>query len=210
MTDFNYKLEKKLFTKIVNIKDIMILELGVQKGRSTIEFLKICNKNNGKLFSVDVDDCSQVSNDPNWTFIKSRDDDFEFIKNLIPKKIDVLFIDTLHEAEHVRKILYNYYELVKKDGYIFIDDISHLPYVKNSIRENFYCEVNNKETFQKILEIYMNNEENFDLEFSFISSGLSIIKKKTNAKLVPEQKIFSKENTIKNIFRKLWKKVKGI
>ena len=86
----------------------MILELGVQKGRSTIEFLKICSKNNGKLFSVDVDDCSQVSNDPNWTFIKSRDDDFEFIKNLIPKKIDVLFIDTLHEAEHVRKILYNY------------------------------------------------------------------------------------------------------
>ena len=45
-------------------------------------------------------------------------------------------------------------------------------------RDNFYCEINNKETFSKILNIYNSNIQNFDLSFSFVSSGLCIIKKK--------------------------------
>ena len=45
MTNFNYKLEKELLPKINNIANVKILELGVQKGRSTLEFLKICKKN---------------------------------------------------------------------------------------------------------------------------------------------------------------------
>ena len=44
MTNFNYKLEKELLPKINNIANVKILELGVQKGRSTLEFLKICKK----------------------------------------------------------------------------------------------------------------------------------------------------------------------
>ena len=63
-------------------------------------------------------------------FFQSRDDNFEYIKSNIPKKIDVLFIDTLHEAKHVKKLFYEYYPLVKSKGFIFIDDISHLPYLK--------------------------------------------------------------------------------
>ena len=62
--------------------------------------------------------------------------------------------------------------------FFFIDDNSWLPYLRNAQRDNFYCEINNKETFQKILSIYNMNTENFDLEFSFISSGLCKIKKK--------------------------------
>ena len=111
MTDFNYKLEKELFPKINKINSIKILEIGIQKGRSTLKFLEICKKNNGKLFSVDIDDCSNVSDDTNWKFIKSRDDNFEFIKSKIPSEIDVLLIDTIHEAEHVKKILYSYYDI---------------------------------------------------------------------------------------------------
>ena len=38
MTDFNYKLECNLFPLIQDIKNIVILELGVQKGRSTKNF----------------------------------------------------------------------------------------------------------------------------------------------------------------------------
>ena len=60
---------------------------------------------------------------------------------LSPKfqKIDVLFIDTLHEANHVKNLFYQYYNLIKPNGFIFIDDISHLPYLKNAVRNNFYC-----------------------------------------------------------------------
>ena len=179
MNDFDYKLDHSLVPLVKKINKPIILELGVQSGRSTKKFLKICEQNKGKLFSVDIDDCSNVSNDLNWKFLKTKDDNFDLIKSEIGEKIDILFIDTLHEAEHVKKILYGYYPIVKKDGYIFIDDISHLPYLKNKSRNNFYCEINNKETFEVLLSIYSENLNNFDLSFSFISSGLAILKKKT-------------------------------
>ena len=72
-----------------------------------------------------------------WKFFQSRDDNFEFIKSQIPNKIDVLFIDTLHEASHVKKLIFAYYPLLNNGGYIFIDDISHLPYLKNKDRITF-------------------------------------------------------------------------
>ena len=43
---------------------------------------------------------------------KSRDDDFDFIKSKIPEKIDILYIDSLHEAEHVSNLVYEYYKLI--------------------------------------------------------------------------------------------------
>ena len=81
MNDYNYKLETYLFSIIKKIKNPIILELGVQKGRSTIKFLELCKNNNGKLFSIDIDDCSSVSNDENWNFYQTRDDNFKFIKS---------------------------------------------------------------------------------------------------------------------------------
>ena len=208
MNDYNYKLETSLFSIIKKIENPIILELGVQKGRSTKKFLEICETNNGKLFSVDIDDCSNVSNNKNWKFYQTRDDNFEFIKSKIPKKIDVLFIDSLHEANHVEKLIKNYYSLIKSDGYIFIDDISHLPYLKNKNRNNFYCEINNKETFKLLLTVYSENMNNFDLSFSFISSGLAIIKKKNDNELMNYEKLEERSYNFKNILRKLWKKIR--
>ena len=209
MYDYEKKLNENLFDLINNINNPIILELGVQQGISTKKFLDICDKNNGKLFSVDIEDCSNVSNNTKWKFIKSRDDNFNYIKSLIPREIDILFIDTLHEAKHVEKIFYNYYDLVKEGGYIFIDDISHLPYLNEDKKSNFYCEINNKETFNKILEIYLNNFDNFKLDFSFESSGLGIIKKKNKYKLKVPKEIRSRDYTIKNILRKIWNKLKN-
>lgn len=208
MNDYEYKLNNHLFPLIEKINNPTILELGVQSGRSTKRFLDICKKNKGKLYSVDIDDCSKVSDDSNWSFFKTRDDNFEFIKSKIPKKIDVLFIDTLHEAKHVEKIIYGYYELINIGGYIFIDDISHLPYLNENSKNNFYCEINNKETFQKILEIYYYNQTKFDLNFSFISSGLAVLKKKDNS-LEAIKKLKTREISFKNLIRKLWLKIKN-
>ena len=203
MDNYNYKLDNYLFPIVKEINNPIILELGVQRGTSTKKFLDICNKNNGKLFSVDIDDCSKVSDDKNWNFFHSRDDNFEFIKSKIPNKIDVLFIDTLHEAEHVKKLIYGYYPLLKKNGYLFIDDVSHLPYLKKMPRNNFYCEINNKETFDLLLAIYSENYEKFDLNFSFSSSGLAIIQKKNESNLIQPHNLSLRENSIKNIVRKI-------
>ena len=140
-------------------------------------------------------------------FFQTRDDNFEYIKSNIPKKIDVLFIDTLHEAKHVKKLFYEYYPLIKKNGFIFIDDISHLPYLKNKKRNNFYCEINNKETFETLLSIYSENENNFNIDFSFFSSGFAIIKKLNENILNPAHDLKLRHKTIKNIIRILWRKI---
>ena len=208
MDIFNYKLDNFLFPHIDQIKEPIILELGVQKGRSTKKFLELCNKNNGQLFSIDLDDCSSVSNDKKWKFFQTRDDNFEFIKSQIPSKIDVLFIDSLHEANHVKRLFCEYYPLLNPNGYIFIDDISHLPYLKNKDRNNFYCEINNKETFETILSIYSENYKNFELNFSFFSSGLAIIKKLNQNGLNLSNKLELRDHSIKNFLRLIWKKIK--
>ena len=208
MSEYEYKLNNSLYPLISRIHKINILEFGVQKGRSTLKFLDICNKNDGFLFSADIDDCSNVSKDPRWTFIKSRDDNFDLIKSKIPKKVDVIFLDSLHEAAHVEKIIYNYFDLLNKDGYFFIDDISHLPYLKNKNSNSFYCEINNKETFETILSIYSENNKNFELNFSFFSSGLAVIKKISENSLNPSNKLRLRDFTIKNLSRLIWKKIK--
>ena len=209
MDDYISKIEKNIFEKIKEFKNPIILELGVQNGTSTKKFIDICNNQNGYLYSVDIEDCSRVSSDKNWTFIKSRDDNFELIKSKIPEKIDILYVDSLHEAKHVSNIIYGYYNMIKVGGMIFIDDITHLPYVKNGIRNNFYCEINNQETFKALLEIYFSNYKNFDLDFNFESSGIAIIKKKKEDDLNKKIKIESREFSIKNSIRKIIQKIKG-
>ena len=89
-----------------------------------------------------------------------------------------MLIDTIHEADHVKKIFMVITDLIKTGGYIFIDDISHLPYLKNSKEIIFYCEINNQETHKMLLEVYSENMENIDMSF-FISSGLAITKKQS-------------------------------
>jgi len=203
MSEYINKLHKEILPKINNIQNINILELGVQRGTSTNIFLKICEKNDGYLTSVDIDDCSKVSDNTRWKFIHSRDDDFSKIRNNITRQVDVIFIDTLHEADHVEKIIYGYYDLLKVGGYLFIDDISHLPYLSEKPRNNFYCEINNKETFDRIVKIYNSNTENFELNFSFVSSGLAIIKKKNISNLNKAQSIKKRNITIRNLYRKI-------
>jgi predicted O-methyltransferase YrrM len=205
MNNYSYKLEQFLVKDLKKIQNINILEFGVRKGISTKLFLEIARLNNGRVYSVDIDDCSNLFNDKNWSFFKTRDDNFDYIKKNVPSQLDVIYLDSVHEAKHVENIFYNYFSFLKVGGYFIIDDISHLPYLKDSARNNFFNEINNQETFEKILEIYNSNYDNFDLNFSFISSGLAKIIKKKNVLLNKNKKIQSRKNSIKNFLRKLVK-----
>ena len=207
MSDNNHKLETFLQNRIKNINNIKILEFGVREGISTKLFVNLAEKNNGKVFSVDLNDYSNLINSNKWKFIQSRDDNFEFIKSEIENEFDVILLDSQHEAYHVKKIIFNYYDLLKKGGYFFIDDISWLPYLKNSYRDNFWCEINNKETFNIILDIYSDNTSNFDLEYSFISSGFALLKKTNNDPLNPVKKKGGRSFSIKNLLRLTKKKI---
>ena len=188
-----------------NIKNINILELGVREGISTNFFLEVCKKNQGNLTSIDIDDCSKVSNDKNWTFIHSSDDNFEFIDRKIRKDLDLIYIDSYHEAQHVEKVFYHYYDFLKIGGFCVIDDISWLPYCEKEYRDNEFSEITNKSIFNKILEIYNQNKEKFSLEFYFEGSGLAIIKKKRTL-LNNSKKIVSREMNVKNLIKRFFKR----
>ena len=205
MISYEYKLKNFFENQLKDISSPQVLEFGVKEGRSTKLLLEYCKRNNGELFSVDIKDYSNLFSDKNWHFIKSRDDNFEFLKDKIPNEIDIIYLDSLHEAKHVEKIFYYYFNYLKIGGTFFIDDISWLPYLKNNNRNSFYCEINNKETFEKLLEIYNCNQEKFDIFFTFISSGMCKIKKKQDF-LNENKKIFSREFSIKNLIRKLLKR----
>ena len=207
MNDHNYKLNSFLYNKIKDINNIKILEFGVRKGISTKLFVDLAEKNNGEVISVDIDDHSNLLNSDKWKFIHSRDDNFNKIKKEITAKLDVILLDSFHEAEHVSNIIYNYYSHLKEGGYFFIDDISWTPYLKNNYRDNFWCEINNKETFNKIVEIYSSNLKNFDLEFTFVSSGFAVLKKKTGNDLNKIKDLTNRSFSFKNLIKIIKKKI---
>jgi predicted O-methyltransferase YrrM len=196
-----------IIEKIKNIQEIQILELGVQNGISTKKFIDLCNVNNGFLTSIDINDCSNVIKSERWKFIHSSDDNFEKIEKMIPKSLDLIFIDSLHEPNHVKKIFYYYYSFLKEGGMCVIDDISWLPYSKNEYRDLEFTENINRLTFDKILEIYNQNKENFDLEFFFRESGYAIITKNEKNSLKEPIKIQSRKYGVKNLLRKILKTV---
>ena len=195
-----------IIKKIKDIKKIQILELGVQNGSSTKKFIELCEVNDGFLTSIDIKDCSKVVKNDRWKFIHSSDDNFEIIDKIIPKAIDFIFIDSLHEPEHVEKVFYHYYCFLKKNGICIIDDISWLPYSKDQYRDNEFSENINRSTFNKILEIFNQNQKNFSLEFFFGESGYSIITKNNENLLnkpieIKTYKCFCNSKTNKNTIR---------
>ena len=204
--DYLIKIEESSKDYLNLLNKPVILEFGVRHGVSTEFFLKFCEKKDGFLYSVDIDASSKKFNSNYWQFIHGRDDNFELVERFIPKKIDLIYIDSFHDAEHVAKIFYHYYPFLKKDAILLIDDVSWLLYSKKNERDNFNSEINNHETFHKILDIYNNNTNNFDLTFNFKSSGMAKIIKKNDINLLDSKKVLIRKFTLKNFIRKIVRK----
>jgi hypothetical protein len=65
-------------------------------------------------------------------------------------------------------------------------------------------EVNNYETFNKLLEIYNKNLENINIEFSFLGTGAAKILKLKNSNLTKPKKLNNRFYSLKNFFRKFY------
>jgi len=95
-----------LYTEALELKPRVIVELGTRDGESTRVLLKVAERCQGFLVSVDVNDCSRVVSSDRWRFVRS--DDVEFGRkwtdwagaNGLPKEIDFLFVDTSHLYHH--------------------------------------------------------------------------------------------------------------
>ena len=181
-------------------KNPTILEFGVERGSSTKSFIWLIEKLNGKIYSVDINDCSNVSSSDNWKFLKSDDlkidyvlNNFQEIKN---SGVDLIYIDSYHENFHVSKLLNLYCKYVKKDGAIFIDDIDNIAYRKNySIKKRWaifwQCIVYDL-TSEAIKEFYYNNMEKTHYTKYFGENGLGKFYKLSN--------LFEEPNP----YKKLW------
>ena len=188
-------------SKLKEFKKPTILELGVNRGGSTKNFLNHITQYGGELFSIDIKDCSQIIKEKrfnglkinDWNFLQSNDLNIEYIfKNFPSLKngIDILFIDSYHDETHVRKILEKWFLYINKNGYIFFDDTESVLYRKT---KNFSLSVNNDAIDKFIYNFYCNNIDQLNYIKYFKGSGISEFKKLSEIGRVP---IFS---------NKLWK-----
>ena len=200
---FGQKISNFIFEHEKYKKNLNILEFGVREGISTKMFLELCKVNLGKLISVDIDDFSHLFTDDNWTFLNKRDDDINKIKTYITDPLDIILIDSLHDPAHVKKLIYMYWEHLKVGGSMYVDDISWLPYIRGNWRDHEYTEKINYDTFNEILNILATNFDKFQLDFSFIDSGMARLTKLNDKKLLNSKNIKLRKNFIKNSFKSL-------
>jgi methyltransferase family protein len=86
-----------------------VLEIGVRHGASTCALLVGVEEHGGHVYSVDIEDCSRLFyGHPQWTFIQSDSRMVRAIMSVIPKYLDLLFIDGDHTWGGVFSDLTNY------------------------------------------------------------------------------------------------------
>ena len=178
----------------------LVLELGVDKGQSTRIFLNaIDGKDSAKLISIDIKDCRNSIDDKDWEFVQQDSTDIEKLlinKPEIKNGIDILYVDSLHTAEHVKKEIYNLFEYLNNDAYIFFDDIDSSPYMSKQRKDSVNIEIANRKIFILLEAIFRGNIDKIDFEIMRGSTGLGIYKKrkKLGEKLNPP--IFINEKII--------------
>ena len=112
----------------------IVLELGVRGGVSTSAFLLGVERDDGHLFSVDINPrCKNIFwGHPGWTFIESDSKDFDRIEaNVLgvghPLAFDLIFLDTTHTFEQVSQELKMWSHYLKPKGTILVHDVTKYP-----------------------------------------------------------------------------------
>ena len=175
----------------------LIVELGVDRGQSTKIFLNaIDDKDGAKLISLDIKDCSKAAESSKWEFVKQDSADIEKLLLTHPdikKGIDILYVDSLHTASHVKKEIYNFFEYLNKDAFIFFDDIDSSPYMVGQRKDSASTEIANRKIYKLLESIFRANMNQIDFDIMRGSTGLGIFKKRSERGEKLNNPIFLKE-----------------
>lgn len=107
-----------------------VIELGVRHGTSTIAWLYGLEQTDGHLWSVDIDPAPAAFTvvngwshafGPAWTFVQGSDL-HPAVLDVLPRDVDIVFIDTSHHYEHTRWELETYRPFVRAGGVIVCHD----------------------------------------------------------------------------------------
>jgi cephalosporin hydroxylase len=117
-----------LFVESLTMRPRLIVELGVRGGESTYVLERVARLCESRLVSVDIEDCSFVSNYARRTFVKSDDITFaaQFPRYCRDRgaepEIDVLFIDTSHLFEHTVQEIRHWFPFLSARAVVFFHD----------------------------------------------------------------------------------------
>ena len=168
--------------KLDEIKNPIIVELGVaETALSTKNFLKYVNDKGGKLYSIDIQDFSKITNSDNfkninsknWNFLQSNDLNLEkILKNfpIIKNGIDVLYVDSLHDPTHIERTLMKWFKHINQYGYIFFDDTESRVYKE---QKALFISIGNDGIDDIIKKFYYRNSNLIKYTKYFTDTGLS-------------------------------------
>ena len=168
--------------KLDEIKNPIIVELGVaETALSTKNFLNYVNDKGGKLYSIDIQDFSKITNtdnfkninSKNWNFLQSNDLNLEkILKNfpIIKNGIDVLYVDSLHDPTHIEKTLMKWFKYINQYGYIFFDDTESRVYKE---QKALFISIGNDGMDEVIKKFYYRNSNLIKYTKYFTDTGLS-------------------------------------
>ncbi len=187
--------------RLKEIKNPIIVELGVDStALSTKNFLDYINLHGGKLYSIDIRDFSNIletnkfkNYNPNqWKFLKSNDLNIQKIFDFCPEiknGIDILYVDSLHDPTHVKKLIHKWFFYVNKSGYIFFDDTESRLYRE---QKSLFTTIINDGIDDVIKNFFYKNSNNIDYIKYYCDTGLSEFYKKCEKNIYPNnnQKIW--------------------
>ena len=167
--------EKNLIMEnsLKKIQNPVILEFGVNRGHSSKRFLEHITNFGGDIFSIDINDCSKVISSNKWNFFQCNDLDIDKIVERFPKLkqgIDFLYIDSYHDPSHVKTLLDRWFIYIKKNGFIYLDDIESYLY---RIRKKTLLSILDDGINKEIINFYHSNYDQLICNMYFKGSGLA-------------------------------------
>lgn len=127
--EFLYETVVDIGTHLPSRAKVGIIELGVRTGQSTCAFLAALEQVSGTLWSVDSappEVPPEWLSLPGWKYLQA-DDLSEAALAFLPKRCDVLFIDTTHGYEHTLTELTYYVPRVRRGGVVLLHDTQFAP-----------------------------------------------------------------------------------
>ena len=158
----------------------MVLECGVNKGWSTGVLAHAIEKNGGTLVSLDIRDCSDSIDSDCWTFLQCDDIEKERILRDAPvleAGVDLVYIDSHHDAQHVARLLSLWYPLVRQGGWLAFDDVDPGPYLRERRKDDANREIVWRAISRVVQDFFYANEDDLLLEYHFGSTGLALMQK---------------------------------
>ena len=108
--------------------EVRVLELGARYGNSTLAFLAGAAESGGHVWSVDIDNILKYPDGmmkwrslSRWTFVQGDDLALETQARL-PDEVDILFVDSDHEYDHVKAEIFDYMPRISRGGIALFHD----------------------------------------------------------------------------------------